>query len=363
MSHRLISMTHRATAELWQPVARARIASAKRSFATRRIDLDLAAGLIVGDAQPATGDLALVRVDALGQHRRLEDPCGRRANLYVGDEILVAYGERYAPDQFEAAIPETLRPCALVAGGGIVAEVLSKSASIKNATRVTPIGLVTDAAGERLNTKAFRLQAISETALPPKVVAVVGASMNAGKTTALASLIRGETAGGSRVGAAKITGTGSGGDLWAYRDAGASIALDFTDAGHPTTSGLGAEEIERTLRTLVGRLAMEGVDIAFIEIADGLLFRDTATLVLSDAFRTMVDRIVFAAGDAMSALYGAEWLISHGLPLAAISGAATASPLSVREIEAGIDVPVVGIDDMVSGAFLISALIDRAAAA
>ncbi len=55
--------------------------------------------------------------------------------------------------------------------------------------------------------------------------------MNAGKTTTAASLIKGVTAYGMKVGAAKITGTGAGGDFWFMIDSGTEPVLDFVDAG------------------------------------------------------------------------------------------------------------------------------------
>ena len=41
--------------------------------------------------------------------------------------------------------------------------------------------------------------------------------------------------------------------------------------------------------------------------------------------------IVFAAGDAMGAIAGESWLRAQRLPLIALSGLLTASPLSIRE--------------------------------
>ena len=95
--------------------------------------------------------------------------------------------------------------------------------------------------------------------------------MNAGKTTAIAALAHGERLAGRRVGAVKVTGTGAGGDLWAYRDAGAEVALDFTDAGYATTHRISDAERERILETLVARAAAEGMETVLIEVADGLL--------------------------------------------------------------------------------------------
>lgn len=71
-----------------------RIAAAKRAFTTRRVDFSIAARLIPAGV-PRPGDLVLARVDTIGQHPRIEWPDGRRAKLYVGDEIIVAYGGRH----------------------------------------------------------------------------------------------------------------------------------------------------------------------------------------------------------------------------------------------------------------------------
>ena len=93
-----------------------RLEQAKRAFVTRRVDFNQAWTLSRQHA-PRTGDLVLATVTELGHHSRIELPSGRRAQLYVGDEIVVAYGERYAPDQFEAVVPKEFGPCHLVAGG------------------------------------------------------------------------------------------------------------------------------------------------------------------------------------------------------------------------------------------------------
>lgn len=57
------------------------------------------------DVAPALGDLVLARVVEIGKHTRLEGPGSRRQLLFPGQEILLAYGNRYAPDQFLAEIP------------------------------------------------------------------------------------------------------------------------------------------------------------------------------------------------------------------------------------------------------------------
>jgi len=286
--------------------------------------------IISGDVRPRSGDLVLARVDEIGKQRRIERPDGRKALLLVGDEILVCYGNRYAPDQFEALIGDDLGPCDLVAAGGLAAHELTRHEKMIEPTRISPIGLVGDAAGKPLNLEIY---AIPETMNPRpiKSVLVVGTSMNAGKTFSSASLVRGLKATGRRVAAIKVTGTGSGGDLWIMHDVGADVVLDFTDAGYASTYKTPVEDLEKASIRLMEHAARLGCDYAVIEIADGLGQAETLGLLRSTVLRRRVSGVVFAAGDALGAKSGTEALEKLGHRVLAISGLLTRSPLALRE--------------------------------
>jgi len=317
-----------------------RVSAAKPAFSTRGMDLSRATHLIVERYQPKAGDLVLARVSRIGQHKRIERPDGRRAQLFAGDEVVVCYGNRYAPDQFEALVPEDLGPCELVAAGGIAAQVVCKHRAISNATRLQPIGVLSDTAGQPLNVHDAALPTIDKMPELPSVTAVVGTSMNAGKTTAAARLILGLARAGKKVAAAKITGTGAGGDYWMMLDAGAEMVVDFTDAGFATTYCLKGETVQDIMRTLLGHLAQRGVDAIVVELADGLLQSETRSLLGSKFFKQHVDQVMFAAGDAMGAVAGYQTLQQLECNIAAVSGAFTAAPLAVREVERELSCPV-----------------------
>lgn len=310
----------------------ARLGAAKRAFTTRNVDLGEAARISRSGRRPQAGDVILARVTSLGQHRRIENVHGRRGDLYVGDEIIVAYGNRYAPDQFEAYVPEDLGPCHLVAGGGVAARAVARHAGIRPATAIEVVGVLVRADGRSLNLADFARVAAARLR-PPRVIAVVGSSMNAGKTTTVAGLVHGLTRAGFKVGAAKLTGTGSGGDLWSMRDAGAMLAADFTDAGHASTFGAAPEELGRVTQALLAHLAEAEADIAVVEIADGLLQQETAQLIELGHARGWFDGVVFAAADAMGAAFGCGWLAARGIVPLAVSGLVSASPLAAREAE------------------------------
>jgi hypothetical protein len=320
-----------------------RLQHAKTSYSVRRVNLAEATKLVI-DRRPEAGDLVLARVTRLGQHQHLESSSGRRARLWPGDEIVVAFGARYAPDQYEASVPADLSPCHLVAAGGIAAMVQSRHAGIKAATQIEPIGLLANAHGV-LNMRSAALSA-PPSRRAPFTVAVLGSSMNAGKTTTAANLVAGLRRLGFRVGAAKVTGTGAGGDRWLMSDAGAAPVLDFTDAGFASTAGLGLEQLEHILTQLCRHVAAAGVECVVLEVADGLLQAETSALVKSMRFVKNVDAVLFAAPDAMSALAGVEWLRQHHLPVVAVSGVVTASPLAAREAQQAVGLPVHTADEL-----------------
>ena len=131
----------------------ARLAAAKYAYTTRfvaaEVQRDPRGYFLDTDpsVRPQPGDVVMAEVVWIGQHKRLESPVSRRAMMFAGDEIVVAYGNRYAPDQFEAEVPEDLGETNLVAAGGVAANALSAKEGLEEPTVVQPLGLLHDARG------------------------------------------------------------------------------------------------------------------------------------------------------------------------------------------------------------------------
>ncbi|WP_260482403.1 molybdopterin-guanine dinucleotide biosynthesis protein MobB [Sphingomicrobium flavum] len=318
------------------------LAKAKRAFTTRRVPIEAMQTLVNGPLRPRTGDLVLARVDRVRYQRRIELTDGRKANITEGDLIIVAYGDRYATDQFEAEVPNDLGPTNLVATGGVAGKMLSKNSAIRAATDITPLGLVADGDGKPLNLHHFRVELDRpfEDAERPRVVCVLGTSMNSGKTTTNLSMVQGLVKAGYRVGVAKVTGTGSGGDYWQMVDAGATFTVDFTDAGYSATYKLATADLEAIAIELVTYLSHQKLDIILIEVADGLYQEQNLKLLDTETFQSIVDAVFFAAGDAMGAGLGIGRAEMFGYQVIGLSGKLTASELLIREAEALAPVPV-----------------------
>lgn len=323
-----------------ETITQERINNAKASYNVRNVPLDIVSCALTGDVQPNAGDLVLATVTKIGQHQRIELGSGRRAGLHLGDEIIVCFGSRYAPDQFEAFVPDSLESCHLVAAGGVAARSINRHSKMKRATEILPVGILADAQGQRININDWAIKPMATEQPRPFTVGVLGTSMNAGKTTTAAGIIYALKKQGLKVAAAKVTGTGAGLDRWKMVDAGADIVLDFTDAGLVSTFGVSLEQLELTLSCLMDHMSAIQPDVIVLEIADGLYQKETAALMASDVFKSSVDQIVFAAGESMGAKKGEMLLEREGYSVLAVSGAINASPLAKREAQDVLKAPI-----------------------
>jgi hypothetical protein len=309
----------------------------KWAFTTRRVDQGDVAGMLPPSQAAIAGDLVLCSVKEIGQHRKLQLASRRTTDLHVGDLVVVCLGDRYAPDQFEGRSVLGEPVADLLAGGGIVGRMLHAHVKMDAPTQLEPIGLLADKAEKPINIARYRLPT---RAIPDHVtvIGVFGASMNAGKTTAAVSLAHGLRKAGLRVVGVKATGTGAFADLNAFEDAGVT-AMDFTDAGMPTTYRVPLDKIEEGFSTLVGHAAEQGAEVAVVEIADGVFQHETGAILRGSKIRDRLDGILFAAPDALGSLGGTEVLRAHGLAPFAISGLVTCSPLGQAEAVAATGIP------------------------
>ena len=315
------------------------LTAAKWAFTTRRARRRDAVALSKTFDVAVPGDLVLAEVVAIGSHQRIQLAAGRTSDLYVGDTVVVAVGNRYAPDQFEGAAEITADGADLLAGGGVIGRMRQRHAKMRPPTQLRPIGLLTDAHRDVLNVGAY---ALPRRTRPQGLttIAVVGASMNSGKTTATASLARGLHQAGYRVAAIKATGTGAFGDYNAFVDTGVPFVGDFTDAGMATTYLEPIDQIAAGLHTLLGHAAEQGCNVAVVELADGVFQKETAAFLDDPSFRGDFDGYLLATPDALAAAGGAMILRGMGIRPLAITGLVSLSPLAAAETTASTGLPI-----------------------
>ncbi|MQX35312.1 DUF1611 domain-containing protein [Roseospira navarrensis] len=315
------------------------IGTAKWAFSTRRVRRADVAGLSRAVTEARAGDLVLARIHSIGSHRRLQLASGRPSELYPQDLVVVACGDRYAADQFEGIARIGPTAADLLASGGVAGEMRERNGRTSPPTRITPMGLLLNAHDHPVNLSHYAAAPGADGAMPP-TLAVAGASMNAGKTTAVASLTNGLRRAGHRIATLKITGTAAFGDFNSYLDAGAHFVADFVDAGMVSTYRQPIARIEAAFDLLLGLATDAGCDVILTEFADGILQQETAALMRSEAVRSRIGGILFAAPDALSVAGACRTLDAIGLEPLAVTGLLTQSPLASAEATAATGLSV-----------------------
>ena len=88
--------------------------------------------------------------------------------------------------------------------------------------------------------------------------------------------------------------------------------MDFSDFGLPSTYGESLYGLIRILDMMVAACWRAGAEIAMIEIADGLLQRETQMLLESEDLRRRVRGVVVAGACSTSLLFATQYLAQLG---------------------------------------------------
>jgi len=238
------------------------------------------------DKSPAIGDIVYGRICLIGQHSSLENAWGRIHMIHDGTKAVFVFGNRYAPDYYEGLLPKKIKTeVDLLARSGLIGIAKNKNSLIKDPTRVKILGYVCDKSGNILNTRNFPLIKAKNTVkkLPrAKMILVCGTSMNSGKSMAAAACCWALTSMGYNVRASKITGTASLKDILHMNDAGASPYADFTYLGYSSTYMLSKDELLYIFNQLDLKYANNPKNFWVVELADGIIQRETRMLLGSD---------------------------------------------------------------------------------
>ncbi len=291
--------------------------------------------------KPSFGDLVLVRVVSLGGHANLEEEFGQRFPIFVGSEFVAVFANRYAPDQYEGMVSNSLNNpiIDLFNGGGTIGTVINRNTTIGEATKVEVLAFFQDAKGKIINTLDYGIPTPAK--LKDKkqedktLIVITGSSMNAGKSHTAKMIVYGLTQAGKQVVAGKITGTAAKKDILLMEAAGAKTVVDFTSFGFPSTYKISEEQLTTLywrMYTHLNALCPKGGYIV-LEIADGILQEEAYTLLSSFEITETFDHLVFSARDALSAFAGVCMIKEQfDMDISAVSGPIANSALAVREL-------------------------------
>jgi len=305
------------------------------------------------DILPQDGHLGLFEIIETGKHITVQSDSKRNVAIFPGDRVIAAFANRYATSQFEGYVPtEHLPEYDILGAGGAIGVVKSKNAALSDIepTKVKLISFLFDEKNEVINTKFLGLErpTFNNEKRKFQTVLSLGSTMDSGKTTSAAFIARGLALAGKKVAFIKLTGTAYTKDKDFVYDCGAELALDFSDAGYPSTFMCSKEEILSIYQHCLN-LIDDSFDFLVMEIADGILQRETNFLIRDENFMNTIDYISFSCGDSLSALHGIQMLNEWNIRPTFISGKFTMSDLLIHEVAGESKMPVLTIQQMEAG--------------
>ena len=123
--------------------------------------------------------------------------------------------------------------------------------------------------------------------------------------------------------------------------------VDFSDLGFPSTYMCSKNELIGLYRRLISKAETFSPDYILIEVADGLLQRETEMLLRNEELKQQVFGVIYSSGDSLSAVHGTELLTRLGYKILTITGLLTTSPLLVKEVKTHTKTPVLLEEDLV----------------
>ena len=294
---------------------------------------------------PQVGDIVYGRIVSVGQHSNLENKSARIHMIHNGSLSVFVFGHRYAPDYYEGHVPEEpVEKVDLLARSGVVGNVIVKNSLVKDPTKIEVLGYVCTVDGNVVNTLDYNLinpRLVTKKKSRAKLVLVCGTSMNSGKSMAAATCCWALSNMGYTVNASKVTGTASLKDILSMNDAGADKYLDFTYLGYPSTYKLSEDKMLDVFNKIDLKYANDPKKFWVVELADGILQRETAMLLAHEDVRSRIHKLIFCSYDAFGAIGGLQVLKEKfELTPDAISGVCSSSPLHMKELSEFSNIPI-----------------------
>ena len=289
---------------------------------------------------PSAGDVVVAEVVKIGNHSRIYSSENKYTRLYKGDIIVGTMGFRYATDAFHADKLD-LNKLHLLTNSGLLGTVTSRHSKTSDPTHVRVIGRIRpNGQLEPLNLKQLQFQhSIAHSEYPP-VVFVVGTGMNSGKTTSTARIGKALVNSYLSVAILKVTGSVANRDLFEFEAVDAQYTSDFSDYGFPSTYLCAAQEIEALFFQMIEDTLYTKPDIILVEIADGILQRETQMLLKSKVVKATAAGLILTAPCALSALSLVDVARKLGHCPIAVTGIITNAPLFVAEFQELENTPI-----------------------
>ncbi len=281
--------------------------------------------------------------DKLG-YNQLEDADG--AFHTVGRDMVFVgtLGERQALKGYSGRLPRRIVPgdvLHLLNMGGIIGQCTSEHPDLGPALRVEVLGAALvekDGALAHARIQDYALEPAYALPYSAPLVMVSGTAMNTGKTHAAARLVRGLTARGLRVAAAKLTGASLRRDVRMMEDNGAVVCATFNDAGVVASTN---KDMAPFAKGIIAYLNAASPDVVVLELGDGFIGYYGVDDLLRDRELQSFTRAHVVAATDLAGAWAADHLFRdrYRTPITAVVGPVTDNAVGKQYIRNALGIP------------------------
>ncbi len=276
-------------------------------------------------------------------YNELELTTGRFSTLKKDDIIAVALGERMALKGFAGHLPKTLKAddvIHLLNMGGVAGVCTSANThEVGEPLRIRVLGGVARN-GKLLNINQAKLfEPVEKMKSNTPLIIITATSMDSGKTTIAAEVIKTLTRIGMKLAGAKVTGVGAMRDIYKMEDYGCYESVSFVDAGVSSTANVDEKTLVNIAKGALDYLSKGNPDAILVEFGDGLMGKYGVMPILKDPeIQRNVRLHIGCARDPVGAIALAQECAKLGLPIDVISGPVTDNEVGKEIIRESLNV-------------------------
>jgi len=286
----------------------------------------------------------VIAVEALsheGKNNAFEHLSGRLGKLFQKDIIPAVLGQRKALKEYSGKIPNVINPgdeLYFLCESGLVGEIQGFNESWGQPMKVKVIGSVIKN-GKQLNIKDFDIDSKDTIENSAPIIAIVGTSMDCGKTTMICKSAEHFKSNGDKIARAKRTGVAFMQDPLKMIDAGIHPVIDFVDAGLPSTCGDSKKAINAAI-SVIKKVNNSKPHAIIAEFGDGIMGEyNVSNILKNEWFHKQIKVLIVSAND-LTGVWGAKQIInSMGLKIDLITGPVANNLTGVDYIEKNINIP------------------------
>ena len=271
----------------------------------------------------------------------LEDRNGIIHKLVAGDIIPGVLCKRRAMKELSGDIPKQLYVgdnLHLINDAGMFGHLRGFEPTYGMPIEVTILGSIIRQ-GKQINTKDAGLESPEELDLQAPLIAVVGTSMDIGKTTTACKIVKHFINRGLKVAYAKLTGIAYLGELKPLIDSGAEPVMDFLDGGLPSSFGC-QEQVIKAAFSILAELNKSKPNFIVVEFGNSILGQaNVSTLLQNATIQNHIKATIVVASNTVDAWGAKEIMNQYGVPITTMTGPLANNSATADFIEEMLGIP------------------------